>query len=101
MSRGQPVSAYAGGSPSRAENACPLNRRRKYFEAVTRRHSAPATQQKLAAIRMLFDWRATGLIVPANPAATVRGPKRVVKVGKTPRTSQAGLCDGALIGLMV
>jgi hypothetical protein len=32
---------------------------------------------------MLFDWLITGQIVPVNPAATVRGPKHVVKTGKT------------------
>src|ERR1700720_2861305 len=38
----------------------------------------------LAAVRMLFDWLITGQIVPMNPAAAVRGPKHVVKTGKTP-----------------
>ena len=33
---------------------------------------------------MLFDWLITGQIVPLNPAAAVRGPKDVVKTGKTP-----------------
>src|SRR5580700_9002501 len=33
---------------------------------------------------MLFDWLITGQIVPINPAAAVRGPKHVVKIGKTP-----------------
>jgi hypothetical protein len=54
-----------------------------YIEAVTRSHSAPTAKQKLAAIRMLFDWLVTGQIVPTNPAASVRGPKHIVKVGKT------------------
>jgi integrase len=40
--------------------------------------------QQLAAIRMLFDWLITGQVVPINPAAAVRGPKHVVKTGKTP-----------------
>jgi site-specific recombinase XerC len=87
-----------------------------YIEAFTRSHSAPTDKQKLAAIRMLFDWLVTGQIVPTNPAASVRGPKHFVKVGKTPVldppeartlidsidvTTQAGLRDRALIGLMV
>jgi hypothetical protein len=38
-------------------------------------HGAPGVKQQLAAVRMLFDWRITGQIVPANPAAAVRGPK--------------------------
>jgi site-specific recombinase XerD len=46
--------------------------------------SAPSVKQELAAIRMLFDWLVTGQIVPVNPAAAVRGPKHVVKTGKTP-----------------
>ena len=32
---------------------------------------------------MLFDWLITGQILPHNPAAAVRGPKHVVKTGKT------------------
>jgi site-specific recombinase XerD len=35
-------------------------------------------------VRMLFDWLITGQIVAINPAAAVRGPKHVVKTGKTP-----------------
>jgi len=41
-------------------------------------------KQQLAAVRMLFDWLITGQIVPVNPASAVRGPKHVVKTGKTP-----------------
>ena len=33
---------------------------------------------------MLFDWLITGQVVPTNPASAVRGPKHVVKTGKTP-----------------
>jgi site-specific recombinase XerC len=46
--------------------------------------SAPSVKQQLAAVRMLFDWLVVGQIVSANPAAAVRGPKHVVKTGKTP-----------------
>ena len=46
--------------------------------------SAPSVKQQLAAVRMLFDWLITGQVVPANPAAAVRGPKHVVTTGKTP-----------------
>jgi site-specific recombinase XerD len=78
--------------------------------------AAPTVKQHLAAIRMLFDWLVTGQIVEMNPAASVRGPKHVVKRGKTPvltadqaRTlldsiktdSIVGLRDRALIGVMV
>jgi site-specific recombinase XerC len=41
-------------------------------------------KQQLAAVRMLFDWLATGQVVPMNPAAAVRGPKHGVKTGSTP-----------------
>src|SRR6266853_1073553 len=47
-------------------------------------HGAPGVKQQLAAVRMLFDWLITGQLVPMNPAAAVRGPKHVVKTGKTP-----------------
>ena len=33
---------------------------------------------------MLFDWLITGQVMPSNPASAVRGPKHVVKTGKTP-----------------
>jgi site-specific recombinase XerD len=55
-----------------------------YVEARQQTHSAPDVKQQLAAVRMLFDWLITGQVVPHNPAAAVRGPKHVVKTGKTP-----------------
>jgi site-specific recombinase XerD len=45
--------------------------------------SAPTKKQHLAAIRMLFDWLVTGQVIDVNPAASVRGPKHVVRKGKT------------------
>jgi integrase/recombinase XerD len=45
--------------------------------------SAPTVKQHLAAIRMLFDWLVTGQVVPFNPASSVRGPKHVIRKGKT------------------
>jgi site-specific recombinase XerD len=54
-----------------------------YIETRQLTHSAPDVKQQLAAVRMLFDWLITGQIVPVNPAAAVRGPKHVVKTGKT------------------
>ncbi len=78
--------------------------------------SAPTVKQHLAAIRMLFDWLVTGHIVQHNPATSVRGPKHVVKRGKTPvltadearklldsidTSTIVGLRDRALIGVMV
>jgi len=76
----------------------------------------PTVKQHLAAIRMLCDYMVTGGILPFNPAASVRGPKHVVKRGKTPVltpaearellesidvSTPAGLRDRALIGVMV
>jgi site-specific recombinase XerD len=78
--------------------------------------SKPTVKQHLAAIRMLFDYLVTGQIIPMNPASSVRGPKFVVKRGKTPvltskearqlldsidTSSVAGLRDRALIATMV
>jgi site-specific recombinase XerD len=55
-----------------------------YIETLQKTHSAPGVKQQLAAVRMLFDWLITGQVVPSNPASAVRGPKHVVKTGKTP-----------------
>jgi integrase/recombinase XerD len=78
--------------------------------------SAPTIKQHLSGIKMLFDWLVLGHIVDVNPANSVRGPKHVVKRGKTPvlKADQAralldsidtetivGLRDRALIGVMV
>ena len=46
--------------------------------------SAPTVKQHLAALRMLFDWLVTGHVLDVNPAHAVRGPKYVVRKGKTP-----------------
>lgn len=43
----------------------------------------PTVKQHLAGIRHLFDWLVTRQILPANPAQAVRGPKHVVRRGKT------------------
>lgn len=87
-----------------------------YVEELGRTHAAPSVKQHLAAVRMLLDYLVTGGILPMNPAAAVRGPKHVVKRGKTPvldadqarhlldsidTSSIAGLRDRALIGAMV
>ena len=55
-----------------------------YVEGLNRSKSAPTVKQHLAAIGMLFDWLTSGGIIDFNPAASVRGPKHVVKRGKTP-----------------
>jgi site-specific recombinase XerD len=44
----------------------------------------PSVKQHLAAIRMMVDWMVTGGFLPYNPAAAVRGPRYVIKKGKTP-----------------
>ena len=88
-----------------------------YVEVLGRRYRAPTVKQHLAAIRMLFDWLIVGQIFAGpNPAAAVRGPKHVVKKGKTSgarrrRGEEAarqhrcvdvvGLRDRALIALLV
>lgn len=87
-----------------------------YIEQLGTQLSKPTVKLHLAAIRSLFDFLVTGQVVRTNPAASVRGPKHVVKKGKTPVLSaeQArqlldGICvhsisgvrDKALIGMMV
>jgi hypothetical protein len=56
--------------------------------------SKPTVKQKLAAVRMLYDFLVVRQIVPTNPAHSVRVPKYVVKKGKTPVWSRedAKLC---------
>ena len=78
--------------------------------------AAPSIKQRLAALRMLFDWLVVGQVMPTNPAGSVRGPRHSVKKGKTPvlaaeearslldaidTSTLIGLRDRALIGLMV
>ena len=87
-----------------------------YVEHLTRTKSAPTAKQRLSAIRMMFDWLVTGQVVPVNPAHAVRGPRHIVRRGKTPvltpeearklldtidTGTPVGLRDRALIGLMV
>jgi len=55
-----------------------------WVEGLQQDHSAPGVKQQLAAVQMLFDWLIIGQVVPVNPAAAVRGPKHVVRTGKTP-----------------
>ncbi|MGB9203049.1 MAG: hypothetical protein WCB94_03635 [Terriglobales bacterium] len=65
---------------------------------------------------MLFDWLVVGQVVRSNPASVVRGPKHVIKRGKTPVLSPEearelfngiptdtliGLRDRALIGVLI
>jgi site-specific recombinase XerC len=39
---------------------------------------------RLAALRHFFDWMVIGQIMPINPASAVRGPRHIVRRGKTP-----------------
>ncbi|CAN5897897.1 tyrosine-type recombinase/integrase [soil metagenome] len=55
-----------------------------YIEELGQTMAAPSVKQHLATIRMLYDWMIVGQIVEINPAQAVRGPKHVVKKGKTP-----------------
>lgn len=55
-----------------------------YVEELGSMVDRPSVKQKLAALKMLFDWLVTGQVMPVNPAAAVRGPKHVVTVGRTP-----------------
>jgi site-specific recombinase XerD len=86
-----------------------------YVEGLGKDFEKPTVKQHLAAIRMLFDWLVTGQIVATNPAHSVRGPKHVVKTGKTTvltgeqarelldsidTSTLVGLRDRALISVM-
>ena len=87
-----------------------------FVKDLQEQFSPPTVKQHLAAIRMLFDWLVTGHIIEVNPAHAVRGPKYVVKKGKTPvlqadearalldaidTNTLVGMRDRALIGTMV
>ena len=86
-----------------------------YIEALQTTTAKPTVKQHLAAIRMLFDWLVVGQMLTTNAAHSVRGPKHVVRRGKTPvltakearqlidsidTTTLIGLRDRALIGVM-
>jgi site-specific recombinase XerD len=62
--------------------------------ALTAPTEARDGSRHLAAIRMMFDWLATGGILPFNPATAVRGPKHVVKRGKTRSGLSLNQSDG-------
>ncbi len=87
-----------------------------WVEGLFRELSAPSVKQRLAAVRMLFDWLVVGQVVPNNPAARVRGPKHSAAKGKTqmptreeakallagiPTDNLVGLRDRALIGTLL
>jgi site-specific recombinase XerD len=87
-----------------------------WIELQGRTVAAPSVKQRLAALRHLFDWLVVGQVMLTNPAASVRGPRHSVRMGKTPvldpeearllldsidASTPAGLRDRALIALMV
>ena len=78
--------------------------------------STPTVKQELAALRKLFDWLVLGQVLPASPAAFVRGPSHSVRIGSTPvltveqarvllssipEDTVSGQRDRALIALMI
>jgi site-specific recombinase XerD len=86
-----------------------------YIEALQQDYEKPTVKQHLAAIRMLFGWLVTGHVVAVNAATSVRGPKHVVRRGKTTvltadqarklldsidMSTVVGLRDRALISVM-
>jgi len=86
-----------------------------YIRGLEKEFEKPTVKQHLAAIRMLFDWLVVGQVVATNPAHSVRGPKHVVKTGKTTvltgeqarelldsidTSTVVGLRDRALISVM-
>ena len=58
--------------------------------SCSKARSAPTAKLRLAALRHLFDWLVIGQIMPVNPAAAVRGPRHIVRRGKTPVLDPAG-----------
>ena len=87
-----------------------------YVEEMQQGHALPTVKQHLSALRALFDYLVVGQILPSNPAAPVRGPRHVVKRGKTPVLAPAdartlldsidlsrrsGIRDRALLATMV
>ena len=87
-----------------------------HVEELSRTLSPASVKQHFAALRMLFDWRVAGQVLAFNPAGSVRGPRHVVKSGKTPVLSAqetralldgidvstlVGLRDRAFLGVLV
>ena len=99
-----------------ARFASSLTKDYAYIEYLGTIYSKPTVKQHLAAIRMCLDWLVVGQVVPMNPSSSVRGPKHVVKKGKTPVltaeearqlldsidiSTPVGLRDRALIAVML
>jgi site-specific recombinase XerD len=86
-----------------------------WVEDLCKTHAPATVKQRLAGVRMLFDWLVVRQMVPTNPAASVRGPRHIVRRGKTPVIARedarrllegidvstlVGLRDRALLGLL-
>jgi site-specific recombinase XerD len=87
-----------------------------YVEQFGKTHAPATAKARLAAIRSLLDWLVVRQVIPSNPAAAVRGPKHVVRRGRTPVLARGeaqslirhldvatvvGRRDRALIGVML
>lgn len=87
-----------------------------HMELLAKELSAPSVKQHLAALRMLCSFLVVRQVIPSNPSMDVRGPKHVVRVGKTPVLTNedaralfasldvdtpGGVRDQALLGTMV
>jgi hypothetical protein len=90
-----PSARSSPGSNSTASAGSSISSRSMYIKALKmsdagnpavkeRAAARPTVKRHLVAIRMLFDWLIVGQILAINPAHAVRGPKHVVKRGKTP-----------------
>jgi len=55
-----------------------------YVEELGGELAAASVKQHLAALRMLFDYLVVGQVLAHNPATAVRGPRLVIRSGKTP-----------------
>ena len=54
-----------------------------YLETMGGEYEKPTVKQHLGAIRRMFDRLVVGHVIATNPADFVRGPRHVVKRGKT------------------
>ena len=87
-----------------------------YVEQLQATMKPASVKQHLAALRMLGDYLTRRGVLKQNPAAAVRGPRHVVRTGKTPvmeaadakrllasidAATPAGVRDRAIISLMI
>ena len=87
-----------------------------HIEQLKHELSTPTVKLHLAAIRMFCDHLVLGHVLHVNPAASVKGPKHIVKIGRTPVlepeearkllesidvSTLIGLRDRTVIGVMV